>query len=137
MGQKIEHEGVISWIKDGMIYVNIIQISACSGCHAKSMCSISEKKKKTIEISGLSDKYEVGEKVSVQGSSSMGLKAVFYSFVLPMILVVFILILSIHFLKSEVLAALLSVVMLVVYYSVLYLLKNRFRKTFVFTLVKH
>ena len=116
MSQKIEHEGVISQIKDGVISVKIMQTSACSGCHAKSMCSISEKKEKTIDISELNGKYEVGEKVLVQGSSSMGLKAVLYSFIVPLILIVFILTLSIQLLKSEVLAAMLSVVTLVFYY---------------------
>ncbi len=136
MNSKIEHEGIISKIDGHVITVRIIQHAACSGCHAQSVCAVSESKEKTIEIPHVYGSFQVGDSVIVEGSSTLGLKAVWYAFVVPLMLVVTVLALSLYYLKDEVTAAFISVIFLVFYYALLYKLKDRFKKKFVFTLIK-
>jgi len=134
--KKIEHAGVISKIEDNCIYVSIMQSAACADCHAKTMCSLSEAKEKIIEIPYISGNYKVGEEVIVTGASSLGLMAVFYAFVIPLILIVSVLLLVIRLFESEILAVVLTIVSLIIYYAILYSLRGKMKKKFVFTLTK-
>lgn len=136
MAEKIEHEGFISSIKDGVICVNIIQTSACSECHAKSLCNLSEKKEKVIEIPYFKKNFNVGEKVTVSGSASIGLIAVLFSFVIPLILLVVVLSLFIAVIGDEALSAIFAIVSLFIYYLLLYLFRGQFSKKLVFSLEK-
>lgn len=137
MSQKIEHEGVISGVKDSIVYVNIIQTSACAGCHAKTMCSISEQKEKTIEIPAIESSFQVGDKVLITGNTSHGLIAVVYAFILPLIFMVFALIIVISYSQSEGIAALAAISFLIIYYTVLYFFREKLKKKFVFSVTKH
>jgi len=134
--KKIEHEGVISKIDNDCIYVSIMQVAACAECHAKTLCSLSESKEKIIEIPFYDGGFKVGERVIVTGSASVGLMAVFYAFVIPLILIVLVLACVINFIDSETLAVVLAIVSLTVYYGILYLCRDRMKKNFVFTLTK-
>ena len=46
----IEHQGVIASIEEGHVRVNIVQLAACSGCKARSLCTSSESKEKIIDV---------------------------------------------------------------------------------------
>ena len=87
MSESINHNGVIEKIDGGTVYVRIIQQSACSGCHAKSMCTASESKAKVIEVPDNSGKFHVNEEVQLCGRSSLGLQAVLLAFIFPLIIV--------------------------------------------------
>lgn len=134
--EKISHKGVISEIRDEAVFVNIMQASACAGCHVNSACSMADKKEKVVEVFDISGKFKEGEEVMVACSSAMGLKAVFYAFVVPLFLVLVTLMSLIHVIQSEVLAIIGSISLLSLYFVVLYVLKNRFKKKFTFTLSK-
>ena len=87
MSESINHNGIIEKIDGNAVFVRIIQQSACSGCHAQSMCSASEKKEKIIEVNDNNPgRFHVNEEVTLCGQSSLGLQAVFLAFVLPLIL---------------------------------------------------
>lgn len=115
--------------------VQIISSSACSACHAKGACSISEDKVK--EISVPTDPYatwNVGDEVRVMLKKSMGLKAVWISYVIPL-LILMILILTLSAVEiHEVYVGLVSVGAVALYYLVIYLLRDRLAKDFVFYL---
>ena len=93
---EISHKGVIKSITPELTTVEILSTSACAECHAKGMCGMSESKVK--EISVPTDPYsvhEVGDEVQVMLKKSMGLKAVWISYVIPLfILMILILSLS-------------------------------------------
>ena len=58
----IQHPGRIDKIENDKITVTILAQSACSTCHSKSMCSVSEMEEKTIEISKPDEiEYKIGE----------------------------------------------------------------------------
>ena len=134
--KKIEHKGVISRVDDKYIYVSILQASACADCHAKTMCSLSEAKEKIIEIPYVSGSYKIGEEVSVEGTTTMGLKAVLYAFIIPLVLMLGILFVVLQSGGSEVEAILSAILSLIVYYIILYVLRDRMKKEFVFSITK-
>ena len=134
MTKLIEHRGSIIAILPHQVNVLIIQNSACSGCHAKSACTASDSAEKIIEIPTSNTAYEVGQQVTIVGSNSMGWKAVGYAFGLPFLLLMIILIATNHYTKNEVYAGLLALSALIPYYLVLYLLHERMKSRFTFTI---
>ncbi|KAA6303101.1 MAG: hypothetical protein EZS26_000704 [Candidatus Ordinivivax streblomastigis] len=133
---KIEHEGVVVRIEGHTVGVKITQSSACSACHAQTMCGISEQKEKEIEISDVTTPLNIEDKVMITGQTAMGLKAVFYAFIVPLVLMVLMTTLGIFYFHSESIAALMALLALGIYFVILYFLRDIFKKQFVFTLKK-
>lgn len=136
MSESISHIGVIERIEGGIVQVKIVQQSACSECHAQSMCCASESKDKTIDIPDSSGIFQVGENVMICGQSSMGLLAVLLAFVIPIIIVVTAIALGTNRQWDETVTGLSGLLLLIPYYYILYLLRNNLKKRFVFTLKK-
>lgn len=137
MDNSINHNGRIEKIEDKTIFVRIIQQSACSGCHAKSMCSASEQKEKIIEVNvPIPNQYHINEEVLICGRSSLGLQAVVLAFVFPLILVITAIVAGYYLQWNETTSGLTGLILLVPYYSLLYLLRERLKKKFIFTLKK-
>ena len=134
MTNTIEHQGIVKSINGSHIEVLIIQSTACSSCSAKGYCSSSESKEKIIEIFESNHSYQVGDSVMVEGQTSMGLKAVFLAFVMPFIWVLICLFILMHFLQNELSAAIFSLISLVPYYLILWLLRNQIKNKFTFKL---
>ena len=88
MSESINHTGFVEKIDGDTVFVRITQQSACSGCHAQSMCSASEKKDKIIEVPDRSGRFRINEEVMICGQNSMGLQAVLLAFVIPLVIVV-------------------------------------------------
>ena len=133
----IDHEGIIDKIKDGKITVRILQKSACSECHAKAACMISDSKEKLVDIQDFSGEYRENEMVIVEGKESLGYKAVFWAFVLPLIIILATLILSTSVWNySELEAAMSTLIALAPYYTILYFLRNKMAKSFRFNIKK-
>lgn len=130
---EIHHTGKIIDITPDFTTVQIIASSACSGCHAKSLCGMSEDQEKIIMLP--TDPYSthnVGDEVQVATKMSMGMKAVWISYVIPLIiLMILILSLSAVF-DSEVVTGLASVGGVAVYYLMIWLLRDRLNNEFVF-----
>lgn len=127
---RVSHEGTVINVADGKVSVKIEVKSACSACHAKSMCSVSELSEKVIEALP-AESLSVGDSVVVEMEEKFGLKAVFYVFFIPFVLMASTLFVSSNFV-AESFAALFSLLILAPYYLLLALLKPYFAKTFVF-----
>lgn len=136
MGDSIGHDGIIESIDGDEISVKILQISSCASCQAKSLCHISESKEKVIEVSVPdSNIYHVGQKVTVVGTSSQGLRAVVLAFVIPLIILLVTLFICIGTIGDEGLAALMSLLALIPYYIVLLLCRKRLKLFFQFSII--
>lgn len=132
----IQHQGTVERIEKHKVYVRIEQKAACSDCHAKSVCLASDKKDKIIEINDLSGGYAPHEEVIVSARTSMGFLAVFIAFAIPLFLVIISLIAGMRTTGSEGLGGLIGLSVLVPYYFVVYLFRDRLKKKFIFTLSK-
>ena len=129
----IAHSGRIVEITPDFTTVEIIVDSACSGCHAKSLCGMSEEQEKLISLP--TDPYadhQVGDVVKVCTKMSMGLKAVWISYVIPlMILMILILSLS-SVIGNELVRGLVALGGVALYYLLVWVFRDRLNNEFVF-----
>ena len=137
--QTIEHQGVIESVEGSHVRVNILQVAACGECKARSLCASSESKEKIIDVyeDGAAMKYKTGESVKVCGALSMGKLAVRLAFGFPVVLIVVWMLVAMAWLKlGELLAVGILVAMLVAYFYILYLNRDRMAKRFAFWIEK-
>jgi len=132
MSEEISHTGIIKKRSEKGIIVGIISESACASCHAKGVCMAADIKDKEIEIDHYEGEFHIGQHVNVIGKSSQGFRALFYGYLLPFLLVMAVLIIATAFSLNEGLGGLLSLAILIPYYLLLYLFRNRMRRSFDF-----
>ena len=137
MGTDIRHEGVVNSIEGQKVTVRILQTSACSGCQASRICRAAESKEKVVEVDMTDmDGLSVGQTVVVAGAESLGMKAVAFAFGLPLLLLLAALITAVSVTGSERVAAAAAIGILVPYYIVLFMLRNRIKKDFQFRIIQ-
>ncbi|MCE5345594.1 MAG: SoxR reducing system RseC family protein [Bacteroidales bacterium] len=131
--ETINHEGIVLKTEDDSVTVSITSVSACSGCHAEGVCSISGKEEKIINVTG---HYSVkpGDKVTVLMKQSMGHTALLFGYILPLLAVVVSLIILISLNVPESTAGIVSIAILLPYYFILYFFRNQINRKFTFTL---
>ena len=130
---EIAHTGKVIDVTPDFTTVEIIASSACSSCHAKGLCGMSEEQEKIIMLptNGFDD-FKVGDEVQVLTKMTMGLKAVWISYVIPLIILM-ILILSLSpVFKNEYLCGLAAVAGVAIYYFGIWLFRDRLSNEFVF-----
>jgi sigma-E factor negative regulatory protein RseC len=130
---EIVHSGKIIEVNPDFTTVEIMVSSACSECHAKGLCGMSEMEEKVIMVP--TDPYEprqIGDIVQVKTKMTMGLKAVWISYVIPLA-VLMILILSLSaVIENEFLRGGIAIAGVGLYYFVIWLLKDRLSDQFEF-----
>ena len=130
---EIRHSGRILEITPDFTTVQIVVSSACSSCHAKAMCGMSEDEEKVIMVP--TDPYaehKVGDEVQVMTKMSMGMKAVWISYVIPLaILMILILSLS-AVIDNEFLRGAVALAGVGVYYFFIWLFRDKLSNEFVF-----
>ena len=130
---EIFHTGTIIGITPEYTTVEIIAQSACAACHARGMCGVADESQKIIMVpTDPYAGYKVGDEVFVMLKRSMGMKAVWISYVIPL-LILMILILSLSSVTvHEVYAGLAAIGGVALYYLVIYLFRDKLAKDFVF-----
>ena len=131
--ETIRHEGIVESIGADNVSVRILQASACSSCSARGLCRSSESKEKLIDVRGHYPTLEVGDSVTLQGSVRQGLRASVLAYVIPLILMTIALFIGVRQ-GGEGIGALAALLVLVLYYGVLFLLRDRIGRKFEFKL---
>ena len=133
----IYHEGVIVDVNKAFIMVEILNKSDCSSCHAKAVCSMGSEDAKIVEVEnrGFAN-YEPGERVNVKMKQSIGFKAVWISYTIPLFVLILGLFLSSYLGASDLVSGLVAIGAVVGYYAIMWLIRDKFRKTFIFTVEK-
>lgn len=133
---RVEHEGTVVSLSAQTLEVLISSHSACSGCHAKGACGMSEVKKKIITARRPGGDIRVGDKVMVYASMNNAFYSVLLAYIMPSILILA----AIFFLEKsgsdELMAAVSSLVLLVFYFLIIYLCRNKISKKIRFTVEK-
>ncbi len=132
----VQHSGVISKITDGRITVSLNGNINCAACNAKAACGISESNSKEITIENTNRSFKLNEGVAVVLQKELGLKAVFWAYIFPFILVFAVLLIASNFLK-EWIAGLLSLFVLIPYYVMLYFFNSSFERVFKISILKN
>ena len=113
-------EGIVRAIHGDQIEVEITISSACSECHAKSICIPSDHKRETVLAQSLySEHFESGEKVQLVLKGSAGNKAVVLAYLLPFVVLMITLFGTYAITKSELAGVIVSVFFVVIYYIIL------------------
>lgn len=130
---EIQHSGRIIEINPDFTTVEIVASSACSSCQAQSVCGMSEQQEKILMVP--TDPYaehSVGDEVKVCTKMTMGLKAAWISYVIPLIILM-ILILSLStVIENEYLVGGLSIAGVGLYYFFIWLFRDRLATEFEF-----
>lgn len=131
MSERIVHEGIIDHISADSVFVRILSKSACAACHSNGICSVSEMTEKLVEVKANKSDFKAGQMVNVILDRSLGNKAVVLGYLLPFLLLIVTLLVASQFL-NELLSGLLAIAILIPYYLLLSVFKNRLSTTFSF-----
>lgn len=146
MTDQIRHEGIIHSIDGEHVKVRIVQTSACLHCKIASHCNSSESKEKIVDVwTRKAPAYSLGQKVCVVMGGKLGLKAVFWAFVMPTILSAAMIAIILQMTSVDGIhpvaepynqgyAAVGGMLAFVVYYTVLYFFRGVAQRTFRFTI---
>ncbi|MEX1384097.1 MAG: SoxR reducing system RseC family protein [Lutibacter sp.] len=131
----VKHEGIISKISEKTITISLKGNVNCEGCKAQSACGVSDSNDKEIEVVNSAQSFQINETVDVLLKRELGLKAVFWAYVFPFILM-FVVLVAASFFFKEWIAGLMSLFILIPYYFMLFVLKSRFQKAFQVSILK-
>ena len=135
MSNKIKHAGVVDGVEGECVRVRILQSSACSACKVAAHCNASETKEKIIDVmDAYASHYQKGDQVMVVADTAVGFRASLYGYLLPLILMVVTLVGVLAATHSEGLAAVSALGILIPYYVLLFLMRNKLRNRLSFTL---
>lgn len=134
----IKHSGEVVRIEATTVYVKLTVSSACSGCHAKAVCGVDESVEKIVEVEGVvASDFKVGDIVEVAlQRGTMGTKAVVLTYVVPFFVLTILLVGSVMLGVSEGLSVLVSLAGVVVYYMVIYALRDKIKEKIKFIIIK-
>jgi sigma-E factor negative regulatory protein RseC len=136
--KSVTHKGTIIEITQECIRVEIINKSMCAACHAKGFCSAGDTKDKIIDVEYYNNgEFAVGDEVEVIMNRSMGFKAVWISYVVPLVILLIFLLTLQGLGFSELHSGLFALLSVCVYYLLVYLFKDKLANKFVFTIVKN
>ncbi len=131
-GETITHEGKVLRVPgNGTAEVEILVSGACSGCHAKSVCSAGSTETKVITVKSDSS-VQPGDSVTVEMKLSQGFRALVIGYIIPFLVLVTAFGLASAAGAGELVSALLSFLAIGGYYLIIYLLRSRIGEKFEF-----
>lgn len=130
---EIVHSGKVIEITPDFTSVEITVSSACASCHAKSLCGMSEQEDKVIMLpTDPYASYNVGDQVQVCTKMSMGLKAAWISYVIPLAVLMALILILTSVGVNEFISAGAAIAGVGIYYFVIWLLRERLNNEFTF-----
>ncbi len=134
---RIVHKGKVIGVEGNFVDVAVVAESGCASCHARKACGAGDSKEKVITVATpYASRYRTGEEVRVSIRRSMGIKAVFIVYIIPLIVVFIALSAMIGQGVPEVVSGCLSLVVLGVYYLFIGLLRHKIEKDINFEIEK-
>ena len=133
MAQIATHDGIVLASGEGIVKVQMHVLSACSSCEAHEKCAFVDKAEKIVEVPTNEWRdYAVGDKVVVSVNENLGLLAVLLAYILPAILLIAAIVVTSIVTGNEGLAALVTLIITVLYFFILYRFRNRLQRKFSF-----
>lgn len=130
---EIVHPGKVIEMTPDFTTVEITVSSACASCHAKSLCGMSEEQDKVIMLpTDPYATYNVGDEVQVCTRMSMGLKAAWISYVIPLAVLMVLILTLTSVGVNEFISAGVSIGGVGLYYFMIWLFRKRLQNEFVF-----
>ena len=130
---EIVHSGKVIEMTPDFTSVEITVSSACASCHAKSLCGMSEEQDKVIMLpTDPYATYNVGDEVQVCTKMSMGLKAAWISYVIPLAVLMALILILTSVGVNEFISAGAALAGVGLYYFIIWLLRDKLNNEFVF-----
>jgi sigma-E factor negative regulatory protein RseC len=131
-GETIAHEGMVLRAPgDGTADIEIITADACSGCHAKSVCSAGKSDTRVITVRS-SAALSPGDRVTVIMQLSQGFRALAIGYIIPFIVLIAVFVITSVAGTGELVSAMLSFAALGLYYLAIWLLREKIGEKFEF-----
>lgn len=129
--ETVTHSGIVRKIEKNKAEISVISKASCVSCSLNNVCSVSDMKEKIIEVDlSQVERYNEGDSVIVEMKQSYGTWAVLLGYLFPFFVLFLGLIMFLHFGLNQGLSGILAIVLLIPYYSILYLLRDFFKKRF-------
>ena len=135
MSSDVSHKGRIVRITPQTTTVAIVQHGACGSCHAAGLCGMADAAEKAVELpTNPYSIHNVGDDVELVLKASMGMKAVWLAYFVPLLVLLGVILGLIALGVGEVPAGLSGIAAVGVYYFLLWLFRDRLRNEYVFTI---
>ena len=134
----ITHNGTVIFCDGRRIQVKITVGDACAHCAGQAGCKLMNATERVVEA-GLernAPSFSVGEQVLVRMRAGNGFKAVFYAYLLPVIMLMSCVIIMFSLHCDEGATALAAIGAVVLYYLLFYLFRRRINRKFSFKIEK-
>ena len=131
----ISHKGRIVRMTPQTTTVAFEQHGACGSCHAAGLCGMADVAEKAVDLP--TDPYAgygVGDEVELVLKASMGMKAVWLAYCIPLVVLLAVILGLIALGVGEVAAGLSGIGAVGVYYFLLWLFRDSLRNEYVFTI---
>ena len=135
--EAVSHTGRAESVTPALTTVRFVSHAACSGCHAAGLCGLSAYAEKAVQVP--TDPYAphaVGDEVEVVLQASMGLKAVWVAYVLPLLLLMAVILVLTALHIRDWAAGLAGLGAVALYWVGVWALRDRLRNEYVFTTKK-
>ena len=135
MKEEVAHKGKVVKMTPQVTTVAILQHGACSECHAAGLCGMGDMAEKTVEVP--TDPYAfygVGDEVEVILKASMGMKAVWLAYFIPLLVLLAVVLLFSALHVGEVVTGVCALVAVGLYYLLLYLFRDKLKNEYIFTI---
>lgn len=129
---EISHIGKIVDIAPDFITVEIVAESACATCHAAGLCGTADATHKAISVPATVGNWKVGQEVQVLLKRSMGFKAVWLAYAIPLVVLMAVLLGLNSAGVGELASGLAAIGAVGVYYLFLLLFRDRLRNEYSF-----
>lgn len=133
----VSHSGIVQSVNGEKVVVKMTVSSACSACHARHMCSSLDSRDKIVEAD---NPYQVpvtvGDTVNVVLQEKLAMKAVILCFLNPFILMLVLFILFNYLTNNELIATLVSLGSIALYYFIVWLFRDRIAHEYSFVITK-
>lgn len=127
--EDISHKGKVVEITPDIVRVQILSQSACSSCSASELCHMAESEEKIIDVPADLRDFTVGDEVTVLMQASMGHKAVWICYVVPLFVMVACIAVALVLGASELIAGLSGIAGVAVYYLFLKIFSSRLKNS--------
>jgi len=127
----ITHPGYVREINGNKAKVMIISKSGCASCEINGSCSVSDVDEKIIDVElNAGQNFKAGRQVTVEMKQSQGTWAVLLGYVFPFLVVLISMIILQNFNLDEGLTGVISLSLLIPYYTALYFSRGLLSKSF-------
>jgi positive regulator of sigma E activity len=121
----VTHPGIIKRIEGDKVEIAIMVTSGCASCEIKGSCSVSDAEEKSVFVTvNNSDIYQVNQSITIEMKQSLGTWAVLLGYVFPFLVIFLSLLLFINMGMDQGMSGVLSILLLLPYYLIIYLLRN-------------